>query len=358
MIGEVRLFGEDAVNEPGRALMIELSVITNRRREWRVQITAAWQQGVEAIFETGRLLVAARRDPDLAHGEWQLMVEQDLPFGARTARKLMAIANDERLLEFQKRTHGSVLGTYPPHWRTIYQLTTLDDDVLRGCFANGLIHPEMERGDIERLKIKQKRAAYEARAERGCKIGDLNAMAAAGEKFNVIYADPPWEFRVYSGKGKQRSAERYYDTSSVAAIKALPIAALSADNCALFLWCVMPELPGALEVIKAWGFDYKTVAYVWVKQNRHGAGLFTGMGYWTRANAEMVLLATRGAPQRMAQDVHQILLRPIGEHSVKPSEIRDRIERLLLGPYLELFARAPVDGWTVWGNEIESVDVV
>lgn len=201
-------------------------------------------------------------------------------------------------------------------------------------------------------EIKRKRADYDARADRGGKAGDLAAMAEAGQRFSVIYADPPWEFKVYSGKGKSRSAERHYDTSSLEAIKALPIDPLAASDCALFLWCVMPELPGALDVIAAWGFNYKTVAFVWVKQNRGGEGLFTGMGYWTRANAELCLLATRGSPQRIEKDVHQVVLAPVAEHSRKPEDVRKRIERLLLGPYLELFARVPAEGWTVWGNEI------
>ena len=93
-------------------------------------------------------------------------------------------------------------------------------------------------------------------------------MAEKGEKFSVIYADPPWAFEVYSGKGKQRSAERYYDTSSLEAIKALPVSQLAADGCALFLWGVCPELPGALAVIEAWGFEYKTFGFLWVKQNQ------------------------------------------------------------------------------------------
>ena len=205
---------------------------------------------------------------------------------------------------------------------------------------------------------KAKRADYEARAERGCEVGDLVAMADVNRRFSVIYADPPWEFKVYSGKGKDRSAERYYDTSSLDAIKALPVGALAAADCALFLWCVMPELPGALDVIKAWGFEYKTAGLVWIKQNRSGDGLFTGMGFWTRANAEMCLLATKGAPQRMAMDVHQVIAAPVAEHSQKPDEARKRIQRLLNGPYLELFGRTPVPGWTVWGNEIERDPVV
>jgi N6-adenosine-specific RNA methylase IME4/ParB-like chromosome segregation protein Spo0J len=212
------------------------------------------------------------------------------------------------------------------------------------------------------MRQRQERAAYEARTDKDGGIDDIAAMVAAGRKFKVIYADPPWSFEVYSGKGKQRSAERHYDTSSLEAIKALPVAPLAADDCALFLWGVWPELPGALDVIRAWGFEYKTVAFVWVKMTNgegvepDGKGLHWGMGYWTRANTEFCLLATKGAPLRLAADVHQVVLAPVGEHSAKPEEVRMRIERLLAGPYLELFAREPHPYWCVWGDEISVLE--
>ena len=202
-------------------------------------------------------------------------------------------------------------------------------------------------------EIKAERRAYELRADRGAKLGDLVAMAETGQRFNVLCADPPWTFKVYSGKGKQRSAERYYDTSSLEAIKALPIAPLAAADCALFLWSVWPELPGALEVIKAWGFEYKTAGFVWAKTvSATNADWFTGMGYHTRANTEPCLLATRGSPHRMAKDVHQLVVAPVGAHSEKPDEVYARVTRLFNGPYLELFGRKPRPGWTVWGNEL------
>jgi N6-adenosine-specific RNA methylase IME4 len=207
------------------------------------------------------------------------------------------------------------------------------------------------RNAVREVEIERKRAGYRARTEAGGSVADLHELAAAGKKFGVIYADPPWSFQVYSG-GKQRSVERHYDTESLDAIAALPVEALAADDCALFLWCVMPELPGALDVIKAWNFEFKTAAFTWIKQNRSGEGLHWGMGYWTRANAELCLLATRGSPQRLAMDVHQVVMSPVGEHSQKPNEVRTRIERLVAGPYLELFGREQAPGWTVWGNEI------
>ena len=197
-----------------------------------------------------------------------------------------------------------------------------------------------------------KRAEYAARSSDGGSTKTLDALIESKRKFSVIYADPPWTFEVYSGKGKERSAERHYDTMSLEQIKALPIESLAAEDCALFLWCVWPELPGALDVVKAWGFEYKTAGFVYVKQNRGGEGIFTGMGYWTRANTEPCLLATRGSPKRLNADVHQVILAPVGEHSAKPLDTHERIERLVPGPYLELFARREYEGWTTWGNEL------
>jgi N6-adenosine-specific RNA methylase IME4 len=201
-------------------------------------------------------------------------------------------------------------------------------------------------------EIEQESVGHSDDIRDGCTVADLDELTSAAKKFSVIYADPPWTFKVYSGKGKQRSADRHYDTQSLDDIKAMPVEKLAADDCALLLWAVLPELPGALDVIKAWGFTYKTVAFTWIKENRGGNGLFWGMGYWTRANAEVCLLATRGSPKRQAMDVHQVIMSPVSEHSRKPDEAQVRIERLLPGPYLELYGRRPSPGWTVWGNEI------
>ena len=114
----------------------------------------------------------------------------------------------------------------------------------------------------------------------------------------------------------------------------------------------MPQLPEALKVIESWGFTYKTAGFTWVKQNKVGPGFKWGMGYWTRSNAELCLLATKGTPTRLAKDVEQLVIAPVGAHSSKPSIVPDRIERLVAGPYLEMFARRPRKNWTVWGNEV------
>jgi N6-adenosine-specific RNA methylase IME4 len=192
----------------------------------------------------------------------------------------------------------------------------------------------------------------------GGTVADLKALADSGYRASVVYADPPWPFETWSEGGKGRSADNHYNTLPIDELAELPVADLAADNTVLFLWCTWPHiaLGSHLAVIKAWGFEPKTVGFVWVKKNRRGKELHTGMGYWTRANSEVCLIATRGAPKRMAEDVHQVIFAPVGEHSAKPEEVRRRIERLVAGPYLELYGRRLAKGWTVWGNEIPATE--
>lgn len=122
----------------------------------------------------------------------------------------------------------------------------------------------------------------------------------------------------------------------------MPVRELAAADCTLFLWVTFPVLPETFDVIKAWGFTYKTVAFCWVKRNPKSPGWFFGMGNWTRANAEICLLATKGNPKRKAADVPQLIVAPREEHSKKPDETRDRIVRLMGDlPRVELFARRP-----------------
>lgn len=173
-----------------------------------------------------------------------------------------------------------------------------------------------------------------------------------GGKFPVILADPPWRFRTWSETNQHKAASRHYDLMTLDDIKALPIAGLAAPDCALFLWAINPMIPQALETIEAWGFKFKTVAFTWAKQSPSGASWHMGLGYWNRQNTEQCFLATRGKPKRVAKNVRQLLVAPRREHSRKPDEVHNRIEALLEGPYLELFARRPRDGWTCWGDEL------
>jgi site-specific DNA-methyltransferase (adenine-specific) len=173
-------------------------------------------------------------------------------------------------------------------------------------------------------------------------------------KYSIIYADPPWSYNDKASAGKRGVCFKYsvLDTESVCA---LPIADLAAENCTLFMWATFPMLPDAFRVMQAWGFKYKTVAFVWVKTNKKVDTDFFGMGNWTRANAEIVLLGIKGKPKRVSASVRQVVRVPIARHSEKPNEVRQRIVELMGNtPRIELFAREKIDGWDVWGNEVES----
>lgn len=179
------------------------------------------------------------------------------------------------------------------------------------------------------------------------------------KKYNVIYADPPWAYRAWSKKGNGRSAESHYSTMSIEDIKALPVGELADKDCALFMWITFPLLKEAWEVIEAWGFTYKSVAFVWIKQNKKSPSLFWGMGYWTRANAELCIIATKGSPKRMSRRVHQVIMTPIEEHSKKPEEARERIVELMGDvPRIELFERMKPEGWDVWGNQAPESEII
>lgn len=178
-------------------------------------------------------------------------------------------------------------------------------------------------------------------------------MTLPSGKFKVVLADPPWAFKTYSKKGMGKSAEKHYQTMTLADICALPVSDIADKNSTLLIWTTGPMYEKTMQVIKAWGFTYKTLGFVWMKKNRKSDGLFVGMGYWTRSNAELCLLATRGKPKRISKRVRQAILAPVREHSRKPEEAYTRIEELLAGPYIELFARTTRPGWTAWGNESE-----
>lgn len=173
-------------------------------------------------------------------------------------------------------------------------------------------------------------------------------------KYKIIYADPPWTFATYSDKGKGRSAEQHYPCMTIEDIKKLDVQSIADDDCVLFLWVTYPCLLQGLETIKAWGFEYKTCAFSWIKTNKNNDRPFVGMGYYTRANNEICLLATKGKPlERVSRGVQQVVISKIGRHSEKPAEVRDRIVQLFGDlPRVELFARQKADGWDAWGNEV------
>jgi N6-adenosine-specific RNA methylase IME4 len=178
------------------------------------------------------------------------------------------------------------------------------------------------------------------------------------KKYQIIYADPPWPYRQFSTtKGinpKFGSVLSQYQTMTIEEIKTLGVGNVADKKCVLFMWATMPNLNVAFDVIKAWGFIYKTCAYTWVKLNPLGVGIYSGMGHWTNGNAELCLLATKGEwPKRVVKNSKQIQMWPRGKHSAKPPEIRQEITRFMGNiPRIELFARQETEGWDCWGNEL------
>lgn len=180
--------------------------------------------------------------------------------------------------------------------------------------------------------------------------------------YDLIYADPPWRYGGFANHNENRNKRLRdgskfritpYDGMSTLELMKLPVVDIAKPNSVLLLWTTMPIIPEALEVMKAWGFEYKTVAFTWIKQNEGGIGIKLGLGNYTRANAELCLLGTRGhGLKRIAKNIPQVHICPIQKHSQKPDEFRKRIVRLFGQPRrIELFARTIISGWDTWGDD-------
>lgn len=192
-------------------------------------------------------------------------------------------------------------------------------------------------------------AKQQRRAEREAELATATAVAAAnlGTKlYGVIYADPPWRFEPYSREtGMDRAADNHYPTLTLEDIKALEVPA--APDCILFLWATVPMLPEAIEVMRAWGFAYKS-HFVWVKHN-------IGNGYWVRNRHELLLIGTRGNIPAPApgEQYESVIEARAGSHSQKPFHFHEIIEDMFPNlPRIELFARRQWTGWDTWGNEV------
>lgn len=184
------------------------------------------------------------------------------------------------------------------------------------------------------------------------------------KKYKIIYADPPWSYRDKASAGK-RGAGYKYNTQSIDYLNNLPVKHIADKDCVLFLWVTMPKLNECFEVIKNWGFEYKTVAFTWIKKNKLENTWFMGMGGWTRANAELCLLATKGSIKRIDAGISSIICTSIQNHSKKPDIVRDKIVQLvgdlprielfarIKTPEIELFERPKPKGWDLWGDELD-----
>jgi N6-adenosine-specific RNA methylase IME4 len=176
-------------------------------------------------------------------------------------------------------------------------------------------------------------------------------------QYGCVLADPPWSFKSWSGKTgtPHRTANDHYKTQPFDSLESLPVSQVCALDCAMFMWTVDSHVDQAIELARGWGFGFKTIAFIWAKTNANGT-FRIGMGYWSRKQTETCLLFTRGKPKRMDKGVRQLIVAPRREHSRKPDEQYERVERLVAGPYLEMFARQSRPGWDSWGNETTKFD--
>ena len=180
--------------------------------------------------------------------------------------------------------------------------------------------------------------------------------------FGCIYADPPWQTINYSSKGlPQRGKGQHYETMDLEALKALPVGEVAARDCALLMWIIDSHIDQGFALARAWGFEFKSRAFTWRKVKKtipeeeyeDDTATAMGMGRWTRKESELCFIFTRGRPKRLSGGVREIINAPRREHSRKPDETYDRIESLVGGPYLEMFARTQHPGWSAWGNQTD-----
>lgn len=185
-------------------------------------------------------------------------------------------------------------------------------------------------------------------------------------RFGAIVIDPPVPYQMFAEKMSSRTAAGRYDLMTWDDLATLgpSINAVALPDACLFLWICPPLIPETLRMAEAWGWEYKTVAFTWLKTYRQAESFWLGMGKWSRANSEQVWLFTRGKPERRDKSIKQVIhtdseavVTNTGRHSQKPDQVQDRIERLVSGPYLELFARRYRQGWSCIGNELDGLDI-
>jgi len=172
--------------------------------------------------------------------------------------------------------------------------------------------------------------------------------------FSTIYADPPWRFATRSAKGLL-GRPQHYGRMTQDELLDLPVGEIAAKDSALFLWTTFPHLEFALAVIRAWGFDYRTGGS-WAKRTKTGRAWMFGLGYVFRGASELLLVGVKGNPTWTSKSIRNLWTDPVREHSRKPDSVRADIERLTVGPRVELFARESVPGWTSWGLETTKFD--
>jgi N6-adenosine-specific RNA methylase IME4 len=286
--------------------------------QWAERISAAWQSSITGILETGRLLTAAKAA--LPHGEFELLVTNELPFKPTTARRLMAVWKDQRL------SNGAHVHVLPPHWGTLYEMTKLSDESFEEKLRDGTIHPEMQRKDLSRERRILSREKDEARV--------LDLVSIAG-KFKTLIIDPPWDYEQLSIAGR---ASPGYATMTHGELLDLPVPAWAEDDCHMYLWTTNNFMTRAVDLMAHWGFAHKTVL-TWVKPR-------WGLGSYFRNSTEHILFGVRGSLRTRSDSIATHFEAPMGKHSEKPQISYDLIQDASFPAIGEAFQREKRDGIT------------
>jgi N6-adenosine-specific RNA methylase IME4 len=294
----------------------EVLPASNVRGQWAEKISARWHKTRQGAIEVGRLLIEAKAQ--LGHGSFTAMIEADLPFGARTAQNLMKIAGDPRI------TNAKFTSLLPASWATLHEISQLDDSEFEAGINSGLIRPDMKQGEIRAANRQALKVADEARV--------MGLEPAAG-KYRTLIVDPPWDFGgAMTGRGAV-----IYATLTDDEIAALPVPAWAEAECHLYLWCCNNNLPAALQICRAWGFEYK-IQLIWVKPK-------IGMGHYFRNTTEPCLFATKGNLGTRVDDIPTHFEAPLGEHSAKPELFYDLVRRASFPSHGEAFQRTQREGF-------------
>lgn len=299
------------------------------RQQWAERIRGRWQDSVECIFDVGRYLPLAKKE--IGHGGYTAMIEADLPFGPRTAEMLTSISDDARLTN---PNHGSYL---PNSWRTLYELTRLEEKEWEYGIAEGLITPEMTRGDIARLKHRLNAP----------KIVDLPVPEF---DYQTVVIDPPWPVGFPIRDTTPNQVGLAYPTMTMEEIAALEMPL--AERGHVYLWTTQKFLPHCFDLLEAWGVKY-IFTMTW-----HKAGGFQPFGL-PQYNSEFVVFGRRGGLEFLDTKAFPTCFQaPRREHSRKPDEFYDLVRRVSPGPRIDMFSREKREGFDVWGVETDKFEVV
>jgi N6-adenosine-specific RNA methylase IME4 len=338
-----------------KELAPNLSKLALQINEAHRRFEQSMRGSLELAVEAGEKLSAVRQS--LPHGQWLPWLKQHFSGSVRHAQNYMAMFSRRAEIESntQRASHLSLrsavkLLTKSKNGQTRATTPKPEPQTEPETVSEPDVPDDLIDGEVVSIVDSAPLAALAAAEAAQASIADpefheaepLEQMAAAGKKFGTIYADPPWR---YGNQATRASTDNHYETMSVEEIAELPVAELADEKCHLWLWTTNAFLFECPKLFDAWGFEFKS-SYVWVKSQM-------GIGNYLRNAHEFLLLAVKGGLTGAARDVRSWGEFPRGSHSAKPERVRSHvIERVSPGPRLELFGRAKIDGWTVWGNQI------